>query len=657
MNPVHNRAIATTALLTMFSIAAYGWDGHKNGMHYYPMGVLDGTAEVVLDKPDLIVHTLNPSGVGAAGGLKVGDHIIAANGHRFEKYDNNFYTGGKGGPKGLGEALDTALGTGTLKLTVIRNGEETQLDIRVPRWGSLDSNWPLDNSPRVQQFRAGVCNYLDDLLNGKKGRITVYGSAAHDITKAMAGLALLASGEPKYNSTIRDLAQRFSGSGQSGSNWRNYYVGIFMAEYYLVTHDESVLDWIQETATEIQRRMDDRGLLGHGGDFPSGMYGNTAGFNPVGSGSEWFLALAQKCGVKIDIAKWRAGIDSLAKSQGGNGAVGYSLAVHGGGDAHSRSAQTLNALCVAGKYSKLRNSIEGYLADHPGSLRESHAYSASGVMSTFLALYMQNQQEYHRQLNLWRWYFTLAELPDHSGAYIGGKRNNGGDEYLGQKPIMNAMLGITLSAPKQILYMFGGIPYIPGISPGSLDRDLLRIIKSFHTTPPKQNLETMRGIVMKTRTGKRAHDALMIGRYVFKEQIMPLWNDVLTSYTSGDYYETRKLFDRFLFDCGKPPPLRKDIRFVDIWLKTPHARKVIARGKIYHKLVEEWAAHPYRHPYIRRQLKLFAKDTSDIYGRKAAHAIEMLEKQERANREIANRPKATIEASRRMALGELEDSL
>jgi hypothetical protein len=624
--------------------SARAWDGKKNGERSYPLGVLDGTAIVHLGKPDFEVTKLNSGGAGAKGGLRVGDRIIAAGGRKFDEYDNDILSGGQGGPRGLGFALNDALGTGLLKLTVLRGGSEEKLKIAVPRWGSLSDKWPMDDSDRVRIFREHACSYINDVLSA--GKTTGYGGGADDFSKAAQGLALIASGNPRYNKTIRSLAERFAASPDSGSNWRSFYTGVFMSEYYLTTKDDSVLEWIQRTVDLLQSRMNENGYIGHGGAFPAAMYGHDAGFNPVQSGCLWFMALAERCGAKVDKKLWNANAASLERSSGGDGAVGYSNWAHGGSDAHDRSAKTLLGLCVAQKRKKFRNNIAMYLDNHPGSLRESHAISVPGVMDTFLALYIHDQNSYHKLLNKWKWYFTLAEGPDHVGLYIGGKRNNGGDTYLKREYIFNSMLGVTLSAPKQILYEYGGIPNIPGVSPGSLSPELLRIIKSYRKQKPKTTLTRLRGIVNSHPRGKTARDAVLIGRYIFNEQVKPYWKEILEIYANGELFEAKQQYDQFVIDCGYPPPIKKEMQFLEETFRSLHGRKVIKRGKIYNEVLVSWIDMPTSRPLCARKFEILAKDTSDIYGKKAKNAVAMLEEQARKQKEQSSLSDEELNASR-----------
>ena len=93
-------------LVASITTTSAAWDGKANGERTYPLGVLGGTAIVHLGKPDFEVRSLMSGEAGQKGGLKLGDRIIAANGKKFEEYDNDMHSGGKGGPAGLGNALD-----------------------------------------------------------------------------------------------------------------------------------------------------------------------------------------------------------------------------------------------------------------------------------------------------------------------------------------------------------------------------------------------------------------------------------------------------------------------------------------------------------------------------------------------------------------------
>ena len=54
----------------------------------------------------------------------------------------------------------------------------------------------------------------------------------------------------------------------------------------------------------------------------------------------------------------------------------------------------------------------------------------------------------------WRWYLSLMQ--DHEGTvdYIGGKRNNGGDDYLGKDRIACVIAIMLLSPERENLMLF-----------------------------------------------------------------------------------------------------------------------------------------------------------------------------------------------------------
>ena len=60
-----------------------------------------------------------------------------------------------------------------------------------------------------------------------------------------------------------------------------------------------------------------------------------------------------------------------------------------------------------------------------------------------------------QHMQIWRWYLTLMRQPDLSAEYIGGKRNNGGDSYLGPAHAANAIAGVMLASGLGHLHICG----------------------------------------------------------------------------------------------------------------------------------------------------------------------------------------------------------
>ena len=69
-------------------------------------------------------------------------------------------------------------------------------------------------------------------------------------------------------------------------------------------------------------------------------------------------------------------------------------------------------------------------------------------------LWRNDRAAYQRFLQEWRWYLSLMQ--DHQGqiTYIGGKRNNGGDSYLGTDRIACVIAIMLLSPSDERLILF-----------------------------------------------------------------------------------------------------------------------------------------------------------------------------------------------------------
>ena len=59
-------------------------------------------------------------------------------------------------------------------------------------------------------------------------------------------------------------------------------------------------------------------------------------------------------------------------------------------------------------------------------------------------------------METWMLYLELTRLSHGGAAFFGGKRNIGGDQYLGYASIGNAMAGLVLASADNHLFMHGG---------------------------------------------------------------------------------------------------------------------------------------------------------------------------------------------------------
>ena len=65
-------------------------------------------------------------------------------------------------------------------------------------------------------------------------------------------------------------------------------------------------------------------------------------------------------------------------------------------------------------------------------------------------------KDYRDVMRKWIPYFELSRTAEGPATYFGGKRNIGGDQYLGLHPIGNCMVGLVLASSERRLIMHGG---------------------------------------------------------------------------------------------------------------------------------------------------------------------------------------------------------
>ena len=197
---------------------------------------------------------------------------------------------------------------GILKLTRWRAGksEEVQLKLRV--MGTYSASAPYE-CPKSKRILEEACKALEkEPLNDSWCGV-------------VNGLALMASGNPDYLPRVRELAHKLTPASLdlsksiNGSAWENGYRNIFLAEYYLLTHDKEVLHGITEYTLSLALGQGMYGTFGHGYSelTPDGKrHGAIPPYGPVnmaGLPANLGIVMGKLCGVKdpeVDAAIKRA---------------------------------------------------------------------------------------------------------------------------------------------------------------------------------------------------------------------------------------------------------------------------------------------------------------------------------------------------------------
>lgn len=428
----------------------------------FPLGPIGGRGEVVADRSEIVVLSVSDSEPGQEAGLQPGDIVIEVGGEAFPKHTRDVNR--LEGPMSvLGDAIEEAeAADGKLELRVRRGEEELQLDVRIPVLGAIDLQDPGNNEKAIAYYD-GICR---DLLRTRRQDGAWKSNTGEDATRyttALCGLALLGRGDPDLRPALDAIATYLAGPDRRGhvsedlmqpaglSNWFITMSGIYLAEYVLATGDEQWLPTIQHLCDCLVARQTEEGRYGHGTTVG---YGGK-GFNIINTHAHLLWALADRAGCTIDEEAWKRSQLEIEKSTGDNGGVRYWTLNTGYWDACARTGQMALALSLAGREPELQSRMGDYLQRHRNRMREAHAMSSIGMIFGTTALRRVNPDGWREHMDAWKWYLALMRQPDGSAEYIGGKRNNGGDSYLGPPHVANAMAGVMLASGLGNLHICG----------------------------------------------------------------------------------------------------------------------------------------------------------------------------------------------------------
>lgn len=245
-------------------------------------------------------------GAPADGILKLGDVLLGVAGSSFS-YDPRTE---------LGKALTAAEAVdGRLVLTRWRDGKTEQVTIELPVLGSYSPTAPYD-CPKSERILEAGCKILAEKMSVPK-----YEQNA--IPLSLNGLALLASGDPKYYPILKRHAE-WAANVTNGGTWRYAYLSIFLAEYVMATGDKSVLPGLRRIALEVAKGQSKAGSWGHKFAKPDGRLHGYGMMNSPGLVLTIGMTLAREVGG--DDPEVAAAIERSAKLLRfyiGKGAIAY----------------------------------------------------------------------------------------------------------------------------------------------------------------------------------------------------------------------------------------------------------------------------------------------------------------------------------------------
>lgn len=232
-----------------------------------------------------IAITKVDQGSPADGILAVGDVILGVSGKAFS-HDPRTELG-----KALTIAESTA-GGGKLSLTRWRAGKTENISITLRVLGNYSATAPFDCLKSKLILEQG-CKALAAGLSSENN------ARQSPITRSLNALALLASGNAEYVPLLKKEAEwAASFSADSMQSWYYGYVIIFLAEYAMVTNDQSVMPGLQRLALEVAHGQSAVGSWGHKFAKPDGRLFGYGMMNSPGLPLTISLVLARQAGVK-----------------------------------------------------------------------------------------------------------------------------------------------------------------------------------------------------------------------------------------------------------------------------------------------------------------------------------------------------------------------
>ena len=436
----------------------------KSGEHHdFPLGILEATGRLKDGENEILVMDVGKGGLADQAGLIVGDRITKIDGKMPSAFSKTTDSGLEGPQNLLGKSLDSHCESSkSLSIQVARGQSKENLLIPLPTGKSFSFSNPRTCSKRIA-FLADIAAHLVEVQETNGRWKPGVGGDADVYTTAFCGLVLLANNNPSHLSAIKKALEFVkmasidkinpSDPKTGPKNWQTAANGIFLAEYQLATGDTKYFGDLKKCCDLLVSRVTDKGTMGHHFSIPY----SGGGLIIINVQAHMAWALAEKCGYRIDEEAWANSFSEVKKSiDPKTGALGYSSRARWSPDISARTGAMATALIVGGRELEFAESLADSLVRLNGRMRHAHAMSSIGLIFGFSGIKTAARSDYAKAMSDWIPYLELARLPEGGAAFFGGKRNIGGDQYLGYSSIGNAMVGLVLASAEDRLFMHGG---------------------------------------------------------------------------------------------------------------------------------------------------------------------------------------------------------
>ena len=384
------------------------------------------------------------------GKLQIGDVVVGVDGTPFQK-DLSVR---------MGNAINNAEGTtGALALQIVRQGKPLTVKFQLPILGNYSATFPYQ-CPKTKLIFSQACDYLarHQLPHGSWDPQ----GSGYASTSAFAALALLSSGEEKYQKNIRAAVEFFLLIDDKGGLecWKLNHASIFLAEYYLQTGDPRVKTKLNElyklirnqqlTQTPYPFWFSHQKFLEKDVTKTSGYI--YLGVNVANSLLAW--SLMGECGIKMDpeqaMNTWNA-----VQVAGPTGEMPYAAAAAQSGgdtDAWGRTGVIAVANHLTPGQMVYGKTIAGALGRQWDRFYfSSHATSAMGKMWGTLGTAALDPALFRKLMDKYRYSFALMRLED--GRFVAQPGVGGKNLYSSQSidfdfgPVWTTAINALIFAP------------------------------------------------------------------------------------------------------------------------------------------------------------------------------------------------------------------
>jgi len=352
--------------------------------------------------------------------------------------------------KVFGEQIEVSEQTGELKLQITRSGNTREITIPIRKLGAFGKDWPYD-CMKSRAIHIDACEYLvrkqnrEGLFDGK-----IY------VGFALNGLTWLATEDPKYWEHARRLAygyrKDFDPEAVSTVNWEWGYMGVFLAEYYLQTGDDTVLPLCEALAQSLVQSQQDCGTWGHGA-YPGAGYVQGGSLNNCGLVCWMALVLFDEAGVRVDqqaLAKARKFFTRF--NHRGGVPYGDHRPEFGGGNGKNALPgivfSILGDQAASEYYARLvTNSYRGRTSGHTGGFMGFIWGNVQGAQNP-------HYPDYRRMIEHWQWLLNVSRRWD--GGFL-LPESVIGKIYTYRGPILSTGGVVQMFAmPNRVLRIHGG---------------------------------------------------------------------------------------------------------------------------------------------------------------------------------------------------------